>query len=76
MRKCLGCDKEFNPVDRRQLYHNPKCRYRKYRRKVEAKRREEGNCPKCGGVMDNTGVSYCSRCKEYWQRRYAASKQS
>lgn len=71
MIKCPECKKEFIPKDRRQVYCTPQCRYRKYRRKIEAKRIEEGKCPKCGGVMDRTGkASYCSKCKEYWKVRY------
>lgn len=86
MRNCITCGKSFAPAMHRQKYCTIQCRNRLRMQKKRLKRKEEGLCPQCGGLMDHPvrigsgakkggfKISYCNRCRERWKRRYYENK--
>lgn len=63
-------------------YCSDRCRDRVKMRNRYKKRLKSGLCPQCGGEMDypisphknKTSPKYCSKCQEYYRKRYQEKK--
>jgi hypothetical protein len=87
--KCIQCGKTFVPIHARHKFCSHACQHKFNRNKRFMKRKELGLCPKCGGPMDypiriggpgaaegKQKISYCSKCREDFQRRYKEKKEA
>jgi len=82
--KTCPCGETFVPKTSRQKYCSPQCRERFKKQKQRLERKLKGLCPHCGKPMDypvstwrtKRKISYCSRCREYYRKRYKKAKVS
>mgnify|MGYP000978079281 CR=1 FL=1 len=81
---CIVCGKTHA---RDSVFCSKACESKHNKAKRVLKRMEQGLCPKCGGPMDypiriggpgaaekKQKISYCSKCREDYRRRYEEKK--
>ena len=81
-RKCAAsdCDNNIDGMMSHALYCSVQCRWREHKRKTYEKRISKGKCPQCGNEMDSPtsshkkSPSYCSKCQEYYHKKYLNRK--
>ncbi len=66
----LDCKIKFEPKSHQQKYCSDQCRWRTYRKSKKKERIKKNLCPQCGGNMDDSKISYCKKCREYFNSRY------
>lgn len=84
LKKQCVCGALFIPNTKKQKYCSAACRDRYKVRRYRSTRKEKGLCPQCGREMDypvrigkgkddGKYISYCSRCRDYFRRKYLES---
>lgn len=86
--QCIECGKTIGETTYNQRFCCKSCESKFNKRKRELMRMEQGLCPKCGGTMDypmriggpgaaekKQKISYCSKCRDNYRRRYKEKKQ-
>ncbi len=82
LKKCADCENYFIPKSVAAKFCSDQCRWRNHKKKTTKKRRKEGLCPQCGGVMDvaistqksKVTTTYCTKCQEYFHDNYLKNK--
>lgn len=68
------CNEKFEPKSYQQKYCSDQCRWRESKRKTYKKRAKNGQCPQCGDKLDNSNITYCTKCQDYFQDYYLNRK--